>query len=565
MLKLTKQQSDIVRVIAGSQEFMVSALAGTGKTETMCQGLHRDKLAPFKKKTRAMAVFGAANARDMKTRVPSNVKAGTIHSLMFGQLLQQLEFPSDPNNRVNPDRAWNNLNEILDEEGRKLPRGGRPSIRRLVSLAKNTGITSAELTTPTGFLEDLIARHSLGGSLPVHQLIDYSTRVLQMSADTSRIKREGIDFDDQIWLSYFLQLRPHRLLDLLILDECQDTNVVQQWDARSLTKVLGAVGDVNQAVYAFRGADAAAVASLAAVMPGHVVLPLTICWRCCKSVIRLAQGIVPAIEWAPQAEEGSVEEVAPSDVIELAQPGDMIVCRTNAPLIPVVFSLWGIGKRAYIQGRRFGEDLLAIVKDEERYNMSLPDLVASLHDRQQREEAVLMKLPEYEAQLAFLRDKYDCLYSLAQRSSSALNGVQELKQRLDFIFSDVDDRSKIRLSSIHRAKGLEADTVIILEPHLLPHPMATQDWEQQQERNLAYVAATRARKRLLFAGSIPAIYSQTVVRRDPYLTDTLPAGTVLEHLPLPPIKKRGKITPAKPLKSKAATKAKAATKTKRSR
>ena len=59
----------------------------------------------------------------------------------------------------------------------------------------------------------------------------------------------------------------------------------------------------------------------------------------------------------------------------------------------------------------------------------------------------------------------------------------------------------IVLSSIHKAKGLEAPRVGILSAHLLPHPMARQEWSYQQEVNLAYVAITRARRELYIAGN----------------------------------------------------------------
>ena len=58
----------------------------------------------------------------------------------------------------------------------------------------------------------------------------------------------------------------------------------------------------------------------------------------------------------------------------------------------------------------------------------------------------------------------------------------------------------VLLSSIHKAKGLEADRVFLIEPEgaPVPHPMAKQDWEIEQEWNLRYVAITRAKKELIY-------------------------------------------------------------------
>jgi len=66
---------------------------------------------------------------------------------------------------------------------------------------------------------------------------------------------------------------------------------------------------------------------------------------------------------------------------------------------------------------------------------------------------------------------------------------------IEQIFSD-NGKAGVKLSSVHRAKGLEANVVWILCPDLMPHPKAEQPWEQEQEMNLKYVAITRAKREL---------------------------------------------------------------------
>ena len=53
----------------------------------------------------------------------------------------------------------------------------------------------------------------------------------------------------------------------------------------------------------------------------------------------------------------------------------------------------------------------------------------------------------------------------------------------------------IKISSIHRAKGLENDRVFILEYNKLPFKRDL-EWERTQERNLHYVAVTRPKEEL---------------------------------------------------------------------
>ena len=54
------------------------------------------------------------------------------------------------------------------------------------------------------------------------------------------------------------------------------------------------------------------------------------------------------------------------------------------------------------------------------------------------------------------------------------------------------------LTTVHKAKGLEADNVYILEPSLLPSKFAVKEWEIKAEQHLVYVAYTRAKKTLNF-------------------------------------------------------------------
>ena len=73
----------------------------------------------------------------------------------------------------------------------------------------------------------------------------------------------------------------------------------------------------------------------------------------------------------------------------------------------------------------------------------------------------------------------------------------ELINKINIIFTD-DENDGICLSTIHKAKGLEADNVYILCESLMPSKHAKKEWEKISENNLKYVAVTRAKKTLNF-------------------------------------------------------------------
>ena len=71
--------------------------------------------------------------------------------------------------------------------------------------------------------------------------------------------------------------------------------------------------------------------------------------------------------------------------------------------------------------------------------------------------------------------------------------TDEVPKEIEALFSD--DSSAVTLSSIHRAKGLEAARVFLLQTED-PFAESRQEWELAQEKNCLYVAYTRAKREL---------------------------------------------------------------------
>jgi superfamily I DNA/RNA helicase len=81
--------------------------------------------------------------------------------------------------------------------------------------------------------------------------------------------------------------------------------------------------------------------------------------------------------------------------------------------------------------------------------------------------------------------------------SEGLTNVDELISKINTVFMG-NENDAIVLSTVHKAKGLEADNIFIYYPSLMPLKLATKDWEIKTEDNLIYVAYTRAKKTLNF-------------------------------------------------------------------
>jgi superfamily I DNA/RNA helicase len=95
---------------------------------------------------------------------------------------------------------------------------------------------------------------------------------------------------------------------------------------------------------------------------------------------------------------------------------------------------------------------------------------------------------------ARIREQADCLRAIAEEMDGG--SVETLGGIVAALCAPTS--GGVVLSTIHRAKGLEWDLVLHLNPDLIPSPQAEEEGGDalQQEENLLYVAETRARRGL---------------------------------------------------------------------
>jgi superfamily I DNA/RNA helicase len=314
-----------------------------------------------------------------------------------------------------------------------------------------------------------------------------------------------IDYTDMVWLPSALDL-PVDQYDWVLVDECQDLNAAQLALALKLCKAGGRmlfVGDPYQAIYGFAGADCDSFWNIQK-KTSATVLPLSICYRCPSEHVWLAQEIVPSIEAAPGAIEGGVHDLDFACMIEMLEKDDVVLCRNTAPLIPACYAMLAEGKPAYVAGRAIGEGIAKTVEEscdlyykaEGKY-ATMGTLGEGFDLWEAKEKAALKrrKVDEDSQQWSDLSDRLDCVRIFWSRSENT--GIDGFLAEIRALFSDNKDNAT-RMSTVHRAKGLEANRVFLLKPELMPSPYARMSWERQQEENLRYVALTRATEALHF-------------------------------------------------------------------
>jgi DNA helicase-2/ATP-dependent DNA helicase PcrA len=497
----------------GKGHAVIEATAGSGKTTTLMEAL---KFIPSSLKVIYIA-FNNSIVDEIKSKKLKNVEVCTTHSLGRTVLIRS-GFKVDLKN----DKSYQIFSAIVKDYN--LSRHMFSSLSsftiKLVGFLKNNNMEASneninhlmehhDITLPEYVLDDALEslkkenpKLSDDEILSIHKAdimmgesIDKSIvfSFVKNTLKKSFMNTKTIDYNDMIYLPVkHSKKMNYPKYDIILFDEAQDANKTQMELVLNCLSENGriiAMGDKFQSLYGFRGADVDSIPNFIARMDA-TLLPLSITYRCPKNVVKLAQTLVPHIEAAENAIDGKVETINYTAFSDYVQSGDLVLCRNNAPLIKPCFTLISNGIKATINGRDIGAELVKFIKEfKTTSNDDLGNLISDWLDEEEERYKAKNLNPNA------LIDKCECIFTLIEMIES--DSVNVLIKHIQNIFSENND-VEVLLSTVHRAKGLEAKNVFILYPHLMPSLYAKKDWELQQEQNIRYVAYTRPLENLYF-------------------------------------------------------------------
>ena len=489
------QQAIYTFVEKGTGNAVIQAKAGSGKTTTIKEA---SKLIPRTKRTLFLA-FNVGIKDELLAALPKHIVTQTINSLGHQAWMRHVAKV-----RLDTSKTYSILKSISGDYDANQFERIVSNIRKMVSVAKANGLA------PQGFhclLEDttdswnyLIDHYDIlfngdddGGNVEkdMQLAIEISSRVLKMSV----AMKDVIDFDDQIYMTVLYKIAIPKY-DVIFVDEAQDVSKIQviliSMAMAKYTRLI-AVGDSGQAIYGFRGADSESLNNIAKQF-NATSLPLSISYRCPKAVIKIAQQYVADILPSEDAPEGTVEElgVYKTDMFKM---NDFVICRNTAPVVKLAYKLIADKIPAKVEGKDLAEGLINLIK---RLN---PKSILQLNEKLlnwKDQECKRLKQADPEADVSGIEDKYEVIQVFME--SSAASSVPALLTAIDELFGD-EVKDCVRLSTIHKAKGLEAERVFILDGWLMPSRYAVKPWQIEQEKNLAYVAVTRSKSYLAYIES----------------------------------------------------------------
>lgn len=489
-----------LKLVTHEPHLVVRARAGTGKTTTIIEGVNR---AP--ESSILLCAFNKKIAEELNSRIDNpNAEAKTLHALGFAAIRR--------NWRGMPVAQGTARQDFLTDKvcGMRVPR----QVGRLVSLIHTKardmmpllptfeGLRELALFFDYGPDEDWsnTVREAAAGekhdySKTLYYDLDYvvgrAYAAMAYAAENEPTYDIGIDFADMIYLplTYSL-LAPD--YDMVVVDEAQDLTIAQLTIAqRVCSGRICVVGDDKQAIYAFRGADTRSLDRLKREL-GAAELPLTVTYRCAQSIVRQAQGLVPDIVAYSSNPEGIVDNLAYDKMLLSAEPGDFVLSRLNAPLVSTTLKLLRNQKRARMAGRDIGKGIQAVItKIGGRKHTIIEDLLVKLQNWETKQVTKFAAYNQVQL-IERTRDQADMIRALAEDSED----VNDLNNRIEWLFTDDEEAEQILCSSVHKAKGLEADRVYILQETLyLRGP-------SEEEDNIFYVATTRAKSHLTMVNGL---------------------------------------------------------------
>lgn len=440
-LNFTTEQQDIIDSPYNS--ILVNAVAGSGKTSVLME--------VAKKSTNGLYLaFNKAIVNDVVARLPVGWSCKTFNSLGLGLVKQK--YPK------------------IKVDFRKYTRTGSS-----VGILAEKHMIMGGNASPESWKATCRRFNSLEALVP-----DAKKFLTEKLADTTKCSGDEM-------LEYPIRggwQTPK--YDMVLVDECQDLNPQQiKFLSCIPTNKIVFVGDVNQAIYGFRGSDPEAI-ELIKKQYAPKQYPMNQSFRCPTEILNKVHHIVPHIN--SQKTGGEIQSLAAH---EANYPDDcFVISRTNASLIKLAHIF--ISKREKFSiGSVFVNTMKNSMEPVMRRCSTIEDV------RLQIESNFARELNRYEKNhwnTSTMIDRYKGMIEIAKQC----NSIKGIKEFIKSMRLHEDSSSRRKLMTIHASKGLENEHVFFINPDVCDYfkQRTSIQWERQQEDNLYYVACTRALKKL---------------------------------------------------------------------
>ena len=306
------------------------------------------------------------------------------------------------------------------------------------------------------------------------------------------------DFTDMIEKFIGSELCPK--FDVVFIDEAQDLSPIQ-WKMYDIikqnTKIMILAGDDDQAIYGWAGAD---VQRFQEEPAKEKILPQS--YRVPIRVQQVADSIISQIDtrimklWNPRNEEGHCEEVYDLDEVDLTQGKWLVLARTNYRLIKIKPYLMERGIYfEYKERKSFSAKLWKAIRDFSRWTSGAQLTAPEIKDifDYTGHEFVGEEHLSYDCEY-FDIDSNDTWYELFNADPEQVLYIRQMLSNKE----KLSEGARVKLSTIHSAKGGEADNVLLIldNTEKIREAIEKSPEKADEEHRVWYVGVTRTKQNL---------------------------------------------------------------------
>ena len=539
--KPSTYQQDILDFFLNNPQsnMLVNALAGSGKSTTACM------LSEHSKTSDLYIAFNASVVEEFKKKIKNpKTKVMTMHSLAYSIMLYNVEQESKDSGekpkgfgsqRSKRTVSLDNFkpHKILDEEitkryGRYIEFAKRVFLKdNYVNLYNLCRLTLTDMSSNKD-VSRLIDDHVLflyygdeGYSAPDISEITSTLKILDTKSRQQFETQGVIDFTDMLWIT-FNKLKydnwevPYwALYTNIYCDEVQDFSNIQLNFLKFIKRTKGRyvfIGDFHQAIYNFAGANAQAFNQIPKMFAPVETFDLPICYRCAKSHLsRVNREYGIPILPCDDAPMGFVKTIDKNKISEYAKAGDMVISRKNKWIAEVVLDLARNGTPIFIEDKEMVEAIKRQILSSKctsvgtlekflqkvisNYNKKLFEIVSKNAREGGHEEEHLEAVAEANSKIDNTSFLLEILEGYLENHASS-DSVSKFSNFIDKLLNTTPSPNCVRLCSIHKAKGLEATNVFVLNEAKINYDFRNSKEQNIQEKNLSYIATTRAKEGL---------------------------------------------------------------------
>jgi superfamily I DNA/RNA helicase len=501
MNKPTDEQIDIIDKFALGGNLRINAMAGTGKTSTTIM------IAESTQKRGVYLAFNKAIADEARGRFPGNIVCMTTHSMAYRTIIARGYSGKKLSGKMSgamlaykSNARGNLIKRTVGKEKLFYNLDGRSKCMLVVSALQRWQRSAHLVVKPFHVpVEGKLAKLMPEIVEEIRDVVaEEANRVWQQIVDPKSDYPLGHDGYLKLWALS----NPEIPGDFIIVDEAQDTNAVTLGVIKNQTKQIVAVGDKNQAIYSWRGAENAMVD-----LPCDQEGTLSKSFRFGQEVADAANTVLRAL--GTKTKLIGNEKIDSSVISDKTTPTDAILYRTNARMIDGISRMLDSGLTPQIVGG----------------TKELETVLASVIKLQNGQPA------EYPPEF-FGYNNWDEVRADSENSDDlkrwvALIEKVEAPKLLDLISNlpDNEDDADVTLTTGHKSKGREWPTIRLADDFMSCLP-PDQDFAREryasgaidEDLRLYYVAKTRARETLILSEEtqfrMSLIGAQHYIRRD---------------------------------------------------